>query len=176
MGIKEPRSPFFLFLTTCSIKFKEEICFAIPLWILKCHRAEDELRLWYSALMPPSLLPPSWVFLSQINLSWLLYWQARRRIWQGKPVTYKPRVEPPFLPVFRSSLTGTAVDGEIYLEIWDKRKARSTTDDAQNRGRNKGTEEVKTKTNIQASPDAGICFRSRSVWAETVTGSVPVLV
>lgn len=103
---------------TCSIKFKGEICSAITLRILKCHRAVDESRLWYSALIPPPpLLLPSWVSLSQINLSRLLYWQARRRIWQGKPVTYKPRVEPPFLAVFRSSLTGTAVDGDIFRNL-----------------------------------------------------------
>lgn len=120
---KKSEALFFLFLTTCSIKFKEGICFAITLRILKCHGAEDELRLWYSALMPPSLLPPSWVSLSQINLSRLLYWQARRRIWQGKPVTYKPRVEPPFLAVFRSFLTGTAVDGDIFRNLRQGKEA-----------------------------------------------------
>lgn len=103
---------------TCSITFKGEICSAITLRMLKCHTAVDESRLWYSALIPPPLLLlPSWVSLSQINLSRLLYWQAQRRIWQGKPVTYKPRVELPFLAVFRSLLTGTAVDGDIFWNL-----------------------------------------------------------
>lgn len=35
----------------------------------------------------------------------------------GKPVTYKPRVEPPFLAVFRSSLTATAVDRDIFRNL-----------------------------------------------------------
>lgn len=116
---------FLLFLTTCSINFKEEICFAITLRILKCHRAEDELRLWYSALMPPSPPPPSRVSLSQINLSRLLYWQARRRIWQGKPVTSKPRVEPALLAVSRSSLTGTAVDADIFRNLRQEEEGAS---------------------------------------------------
>lgn len=71
----------------------------------------------HSALILQPPMPSSRVSLSQINLSRLLYWQAQRRIWQGKPVTYKPRVKPPFLAVFRSSLTATAVEGDIFRNL-----------------------------------------------------------
>lgn len=73
--------------------------------------------LWYSTLVPQPQMLSSWVSHSQINLSWLLYWQTQSRIWQGKPVTYIPRVKPPFLSVFRSFLTATAVEGDIFRNL-----------------------------------------------------------
>lgn len=83
---------------------------------------------WYSALIPqPPMLSP-WVSLSQINLSWLLYWQTQRRIWQGKPVTCTPRVKPPFLAVFRSFLTATAVDCDIFRNLRQEERKLLYTD------------------------------------------------
>lgn len=75
-----------------------------------------------SALISHPAMVSSRVSPPQINLSWLLYWQAQGRIWQGNPVTYEPRVKPPVLAVFRSSLTATAVDGDIFRNLREGEK------------------------------------------------------
>lgn len=98
---------------------------------------------WHSALIPQPPLLSSWVSLSQINLSWLLYWQARKRIWQRKPVTFKPCVKPSFLAVFRSSLTATAVDGDIFRNLRREERAPLLTMEAQNGGKIKQCKEIK---------------------------------
>ncbi len=57
----------------------------------------------------------SFSFLDQFVVVALL--ATQRGIWQGKPVTYKPRVKPPFLAVFRSFLTATTVEGDIFRNL-----------------------------------------------------------
>lgn len=113
MRILHKKSRAFFF--TCSIKWQGLICFAIT--HIQMSQGSGWIKVefqWYSALIPQPQMPSSWVSHSQINLSWLLYWQTQRQIWQGKPVTYIPRVKPPVSAVFRSVLTATAVEGDIF--------------------------------------------------------------
>lgn len=84
---------------------------------------------------------------------------SKKRIWQTKPVTYKPCVKPPFLAVFRSSLTATAVDGDIFRNLRRGERAPLLTMDAQNRGEIKQCKEIKC-TFRQALMDVEHCLIS----------------